>query len=134
MRKIDLTLTAKRWNRLQMSAAIAMFIAFEVIASNFFAVLRYLTIGRDWEADYFHIGYAIGTTLIATYVIRQLWTHGILLNARSLGKLRLVFWIGLWCSLAHLLWAAQMLRDLASSVGIDKPEAQPVLNTGTLYT
>ena len=93
MQLLDITGTARRWNRLQISAAVAVFLAFDNLASTAFKGVRYVVMHRSEPFDPTDLIFPVLGTAIALFVIRQFWTHGILFNARSIGKLRYVYWL-----------------------------------------
>jgi hypothetical protein len=93
MQVLDITGTARRWNRLQVSAAVAVFLAFDNLAGTAFQGVQYVVTHKFEPFNPTKLIFPVLATAGALFVIRQFWTHGILFNARSIGKLRYVYWL-----------------------------------------
>src|SRR5712664_578316 len=115
MQVLNITGTARRWNRLQVSAAVAVFLAFDNLASTAFQGVQYVVMHKFEPFNPTDLIFPVLSTAVALFVIRQFWTHGILFNVRSIGKLRYVYWLLCAVGVGLMLLMGLLLVQLAEN-------------------
>jgi hypothetical protein len=132
MQVLDITGTARRWNRLQVSAAVAVFLAFDNLASTAFQGVQYVVMDKFEPFNPTDLIFPVISTAVALFVIRQFWTHGILFNVRSIGKLRYVYWLLCAVGVGLMLLMGFLLVQLAENPN-DAADFAMVLSVGFVF-
>lgn len=98
--RIDLTKETKRWNRIQVISAVALFAGTDVVVSSVYDIFksRY----TDGAFNYSALAIQIPLILLSVFMVRQAWKYGGVFSRHSLKMLRYAFGI---CATVLLLMA-----------------------------